>query len=1146
MEEPDEISLDEGDLPDEEFDYADADASEQGPDEGDDFAAGPPEPPQEAEGRPLIFISYHATRENYAVASRLKHELGDQYEVFIDRDLTGGSPWESDIPEKLCEADFVIALLSEDFASRYTTHEIDTAYKLYEQHRKPTIIPVRMEYAGSYGFTLDASLRRFQVIPWQDTEDFSYVLKELRDALSGKREAEDDKRDFGLGGYLTDELRKKLFRAAHIHQPWLGRAVSELVGKKLVWLTGESGVRNYAALSLAVMAGADSIYEISSSRSWSDIDRTGIHNSSIIFTDALPAAHFKDETSFKELAALSNMLGRDNSVIATSAKDAFQEAGHQMRRWGFKSCHQAEVALSSYNDEDKRHIFEKMVENFADSAELNERQAKWARKLFDGSGAAVPSNSVTAENRRRLAQVVTTWTPDDIVRFVLRSLPRAKGEADIGKFLLRNATLDEEIRSWFFSLDDSIKCFVLTAALFAGYDRKRFWEKYAEVFANLRAWDGKLSIWPIGICRQRAAPYVTADGPIDFVNARVADAVRVQISKNYREYLIGLKDEMKRWSGAQAPTAQLASHGGQKRGQVAEKTDGAGIAKPRATGKDRAAMARMVGVAARLSVDDFSDLIESWGKVKKRSFREAVSVALENMVRDTTSAHHALRLLGRWLSRPDADADDAELLLTAITTIRRIAPVLRGSPSYAEAMRHLELIAVDRRYTRFRGYLSRTLNGMVRSLPLEDLSGLLEILARDRRYVVRIRNAESLNEAQLNDNQEVPSLYARWAYSEDEALRWGAVCSLIIRGNRPQWKRQRELTYEEIQRFVADDGEVFADALFAAIKDKDERVRDSALTTLYQLARRYSNGSESGLVSALAARLRIHRDDELLDLLRGSHRQRLARLVVEIRCEMWKILLDSPADFLAEVAEGLEEEPTDAEAYEALKLLFETEPAGRVVETLAECYVDEDETLEGVLNKLSNCTVQSLHDIPLQVRLEAFNRLLGNPAEFVHTAFTDARNEEIVKDIFWVLCELAGEGANGRRDELTEAILQGYNQDPQEAGYILRVFTYLGERGQMPARFARSVRSMLLEKLLSNPSRFISELQRAEAEGPEWKETLHILRDWMTPGEHSNKDVLVSVLAAARAGNKDAVNSLLRRHLGFGMRLRVMWKALSG
>src|SRR6185503_6943165 len=127
-------------------------------------------------------------------------------------------------------------------------------------------------------------------------------------------------------------------------------------------------------------------------------------------------------------------------------------------------------------------------------------------------------------------------------RFVTRRLAEVRRASDLRTLLERNADLDNEIHVWFGGLDDSTRCFVLALAMFCGLRREDLWANYKLIIQRLRKLDTNLSLWPLGICRQRAAYYVTTEGQLDFVDERIAEAVYRELSRNFREYLIELKD----------------------------------------------------------------------------------------------------------------------------------------------------------------------------------------------------------------------------------------------------------------------------------------------------------------------------------------------------------------------------------------------------------------------------------------------------------------------------------------------------------------------------------------------------------------------------------------------------------------------------
>src|SRR5262249_27477837 len=148
----------------------------------------------------------------------------------------------------------------------------------------------------------------------------------------------------------------------------------------------------------------------------------------------------------------------------------------------------------------------------------------------------------------RFLQNLEKWSPADIERFLLRQVPGISKPVDLTRALQRNATLEDEIHDWFLALADSVKCFVLTVALVPGLDPQQAWKKYRSVFQRLRPFDPQLALWPIGLSRERATPYVTADGTVEFIDERAGETVRREIARSYREYLLELLPELQQWT----------------------------------------------------------------------------------------------------------------------------------------------------------------------------------------------------------------------------------------------------------------------------------------------------------------------------------------------------------------------------------------------------------------------------------------------------------------------------------------------------------------------------------------------------------------------------------------------------------------------
>lgn len=129
-----------------------------------------------------IFISYRRGRPERAtadeeLATRLRTTFANEYEVFIDRDISPGEPWAKRISEEVDRCHFLIVLLSaESVLSEMVIGEVERARR---SRNKPLIIPVRVQYQDDFPHPLDSYLNPIQWASWdgpEDTADLEYKL----------------------------------------------------------------------------------------------------------------------------------------------------------------------------------------------------------------------------------------------------------------------------------------------------------------------------------------------------------------------------------------------------------------------------------------------------------------------------------------------------------------------------------------------------------------------------------------------------------------------------------------------------------------------------------------------------------------------------------------------------------------------------------------------------------------------------------------------------------------------------------------------------------------------------------------------------------------------------------------------------------
>jgi hypothetical protein len=792
---------------------------------------------------------------------------------------------------------------------------LERAYSLNKEHGHPVVLPIRVAFTGRYPLDVQAYIGRVHALFWDD-KNIAAQIARLQAAIENKPPPPTRSLNVGLDGMLVGDNRRKRMAETFVAPQGLGEGL--LGERKLLWLTGDADVRNYAALSLAAREGADSLYEVTRSRSWSDVNNTGVSYSAIVLRDALPSANFDEVTAGEELNSLRALIERGNVIIATAPYEEFEHVRQQMLRYEFKDYEHRNLGRDSYDKAAKLSIFGKLLDFCLSAYDLNEDQAAWAREL---------------EARPLFQEIIKKWSPSDIERFVVDSLPQAARAVDVTRLLQRNAALEDEIHSWFLSLDDSTRCFVLTVALFPETEGDFLWEKYKSVVRELRRLDPQLSLQPFGICRQRAAHYISHEGPIYVRDERVADVIRQEITKNYREYFVELKDRLLEWTVPEGREAEPQAP--QRKLKIKE-------------GREvRRAIARMVGCAGRLGLEDLDKILEFWATDPGFYVRQTVGDALAETARSHNGINHALNLLEQWSRDAAPKGDSQRRASAAAAALGRLACAPLDEYATPRLLNCANRLARSRsRDVRFN--LSIALRDLARGLPLDSVKGLLARLAAEKspnqRVPIRVNVANALNAARAHD-PEAEELLRQWAFAPEESRRWTAVCALIT------WRGDK---YLQLFELLAQDETAQTVVIVCAELLSDDFHGEVVTETFKHLIREAEGEARDRLASALTG-LPPAMEKRLLPLLRSYGSPALEERLVEVRRETLAEELATPEHFAATLREWLSREDTRLEVFKAFALLVGTGPGGhreQVVASFAERYLDDPEGISGLLNKL--------------------------------------------------------------------------------------------------------------------------------------------------------------------------------------------------
>lgn len=1078
---------------------------------------------EEAAERPVIFISHRQGFElDQGIASMLYDELSSDCEVYLDTERPGAERYGESIQASIKDSHFVIALMTGNANrsdSDWMMYELGYAHQCWKQFGHPELLPVHLEPIETYEARIGACLSGFNRIDYDG--DTPKLVARIRAAIV-RGIPPRERAVSGMEGFrVKDSLRDRM-RAALLESPKLKEASARLGNDRLLWITGDAGVRNYIALSLAVkeqlpQAGAEAeaaslrkIYEVKRALSWSKVNNTLIRDSIIIFRDVVPAALFDEEKNTDELDGLDSLIQRGNTVIVTASADSYLEIQQEMRKQDFEGGGSMEVNHEFYNDSEKQLIFEKLLDFSKETGGISPKQYEWAHGLLDKSAAQKAGGHPGGEGREIFRSIIGKWSPADVERFITFHLRQVKRSNDILRLLRRNADLDNEIHSWFVSLDESTRCFVMALALFSGLNQEQLWEKYKAIVESLHRLDAGLSLWPLGICRQRARLYVTPEGAIDFEDERIAGAICREIAKSYREYFIELTPLMREWSVPPGRSQRRANAiSDERKRRAAEDWE------------VRAAVARMVGKVGRHGFADLSGLIDYWATDPIFKVREAVALSLEQATCESMGAKQTFNILDKWCGDHSGSEDALCRAKAAASALGSIAAANAntGSLVYVKALNRLKKLARDaRRDIRF--FVSIPLKKTARKVPLSEIKTLLGLVIQDQRPATRINVADALNEARVFDEAAVLELLDEWLASEDASRRWAAMCSIIL------WRKQSdEERTQEVIRFLDRDPATVAGVFVEAVKQKYHRARMAAW--FEQLASEMPDDARRRLISGLAEQDFSQLDERLLARLRASGNPQLAGLAVEVRGERWRRLLSTPNDLLNDLRRELHQGRMTVEVYTGLTLLLRPEPEGcrqRLVEALAACFVQNRVELDQVLNKLKDIAPTTFEPLSVEVRREILKRLFYDPNAFVEVAAAYMRRAETAEEARNALEALAQ--PEGYREELLQALAFGYALDAASVKRLLGLFRGAAKRTLRLVVYEFNLR--LLEGQLSNPAGLVAEVLGAAGDEGEWEEMIQVLRYLAASGAQSKRKLLVRALAEARATQSQEVDGLLQ------------------
>jgi hypothetical protein len=1076
--------------------------------------------------QPRVFISHKQDKAaiNDQIASRLVTDLAPYCQsVYLDLDMLPGDEYVRIIEEKLSNSDFVIVLISEAAnRSAWIRTELEYAHTYAQLKGSPRIIPVRLGYEGLLNPLISVYIGDEHVISFDPiNDDYEYerlLLGPIVRILQEPRGIPPERAEDRLSGFVVHESRRQRFRAAFLEPSTLTGVRAELRDRKLLWITGAAGVRNYLGLSLAIDLasedGRERIYEISKPRSWSQINGTVVGNAGIVFQDSTPGAFFEETTPKAELDSLRSLIRRGNRVIVTLSEDEFQEVEQEIRKEEFEYSARRRVTLETFGLAEKITIFRRLLDLSLETNALRTKHYNWVLKTLETPVPARPQNRIV-ENRDKLLEILNKCTPADIDQFFTQDLRQVRQGSDFITLLQQNAGGDEEVHAWFLALDDSGKCFVLAIALCAELDRRLFWEKYKLIVRELRALDQNLALLPLGVGRDRARPFVTTEGPLDFT-PRVADLIRNEVGANYREYLIELRDKLKAWSVPEGREKGHPDRNSEKRKREINETQTL-----------RMNAARLIGTAAKEGLDkDVGDLLRYWGTDPSLKIRDAVAISIEQCAQDIDAANSALGFLKDWGSGSANDEPSLFKLYATALPLTRLALANSGEAVRLRALAYLRFLSRDRRHS-VQFYTSIAVKKMARKTPFLDLVSLLSALAHDSNPSTKVNVAQALSEARFRNEPAVTELIQDWRQSTDENLRWVAFCLVLVFGKQSKANGNEDGFMQEVHALLAEDARTVADVYLELLSD--QRLRKIAWRQFKRLTTESANGYHHLVISGLAHTDFLRLDKILLQRLRQFGDPPHERLILEIRKAHWRNIISSSSALLADLRKRLQEQDRTVEVFQTLTEMLTPEPDGcraAFIEALVAFYPQDRELLDEVLLKLEKMAPSVFEPFSVEVRRVALRKWFYDPSSLVTAVSSDLMNPLVSRSVISALENLGQPEPLGERDSLLQAIAYVHALDPATARHFLARLKNSGSRSLTVLSFEFTYR--LLEGKLDAPRDLVAALADCLQDDAQRTDALDVLERFALPELPGKKRALIDTLAQAKAFEPTAVDAVLQ------------------
>jgi serine/threonine protein kinase len=141
---------------------------------------------QPVEPTSVVLLYRHDAEPDQQLLQLLESTLVQQgCSVFLDRRLTIGVEWATEIEKRIASADAIVVLLSSaSVQSEMLAYELQIAHEYAQKQRgKPRLLPVWVDFEGPLPDSISGILQGTQHASWKSRQDNSFVVSEVMGAL---------------------------------------------------------------------------------------------------------------------------------------------------------------------------------------------------------------------------------------------------------------------------------------------------------------------------------------------------------------------------------------------------------------------------------------------------------------------------------------------------------------------------------------------------------------------------------------------------------------------------------------------------------------------------------------------------------------------------------------------------------------------------------------------------------------------------------------------------------------------------------------------------------------------------------------------------------------------------------------------------